>query len=32
MDTVFFGLRWLDIATIAAIILGPILAVAIDRV
>ncbi|MBZ9851221.1 hypothetical protein LB565_24850 [Mesorhizobium sp. CA14] len=32
MDAVvFLGLRWIDIATIAAIILGPILAVAIDR-
>lgn len=27
-----WGLRWVDIATISAIILGPILAVAVDRV
>jgi len=32
METaILWGLRWLDIATISAIILGPILAVAIDR-
>lgn len=29
---VFLGLRWLDIATIAAIVLGPLLAVAVDRI
>lgn len=29
---VIWGLRWLDILTILAIVLGPILAVAIDRV
>jgi hypothetical protein len=31
-QAVFAGLRWLDIATILAIIVGPILAVVIDRV
>jgi hypothetical protein len=27
----FWGLRWLDVATILAIVLGPILAVSVDR-
>jgi hypothetical protein len=31
-DDLFLGLRWLDVATITAIVLGPILAVAIDRI
>ncbi|RLL74171.1 hypothetical protein D8666_13220 [Ochrobactrum soli] len=30
-DTILLGLRWIDIITIAAVILGPILAVLIDR-
>ncbi|KAA3451643.1 hypothetical protein C7I87_06455 [Mesorhizobium sp. SARCC-RB16n] len=32
MDAVvFLGMRWIDIATITAIVVGPILAVAVDR-
>lgn len=32
MDAVvFLGMRWIDVATISAIVLGPILAVAVDR-
>lgn len=31
-DVVILGMRWLDIATLAAIVLGPILAVAVDRI
>jgi len=31
-DTLAFGLRWIDIITVAAIVLGPILAVLVDKI